>query len=115
MNCIFMLRQWELLDWLWWDNGWALFRYPNGCPQPSDVIQLRMVALNVGLRRVGESGLASKVDRKFLFLACQAGTGAGEPGALAPPAAALEPEEDVLWQRQQPSLLSMTRMRSHRM
>ena len=33
---------------------------------------------------------------KSLFLAFQAGTGAGEPGALAPPAAALEPEEDVL-------------------
>ena len=31
-----------------------------------------------------------------LFLAFQAMTGAGEPGALAPPAAAVEPEEDVL-------------------
>ena len=33
---------------------------------------------------------------RSLFLAFQAGTGTGEPGALAPPAAALEPEEDVL-------------------
>ncbi|CAL8311273.1 unnamed protein product [Gadus morhua 'NCC'] len=55
-------------------------------------------------KKVGESGLASKVDQltaelesmKSLFLAFQAGTGAGEPGALAPPAAALESEEDVL-------------------
>ncbi|CAL8374356.1 unnamed protein product [Gadus morhua 'NCC'] len=33
---------------------------------------------------------------KCLFLAFQAGTGAGGPGALAPLAATLEPEEDVL-------------------
>ncbi|CAL8385973.1 unnamed protein product [Gadus morhua 'NCC'] len=55
-------------------------------------------------KAVRVSGLASKVGQltaelesmKSLFLAFQAGTGAGEPGALAPPAAALEPEEDVL-------------------
>ena len=55
-------------------------------------------------KKVRESGLASKVGQltaelesmKCLFLAFQAGTGAGEPGALAPPAATLEPEEDVL-------------------
>ncbi|CAL8370662.1 unnamed protein product [Boreogadus saida] len=49
-------------------------------------------------KKLRESGLASKVGQnmKFLFLTCQAGTGAGELGALAPPAAALEPEEDVL-------------------
>ena len=54
-------------------------------------------------KKVRESGLASKVGQltaelesmKSLFLAFQAGTGAGEPGALAPPAAALESEEDV--------------------
>ena len=25
-----------------WNNGWASFCHPNGCPQPSNVIQLRM-------------------------------------------------------------------------
>lgn len=55
-------------------------------------------------KKVKESGLTSKVDQlteeinqmKSLFLAFQSGTGAGELGAPAPPAAILEPEEDVL-------------------
>ena len=55
-------------------------------------------------KRAKESKLASRVDQlteelnqvKSLFLAIQSGTGAGDVGAPAPPAAMFDTEEDVL-------------------
>ena len=113
MNCTFMPRAVRVARLAEVEQRLGLVSFPEPLPpgqrrNPArDGRSKRRAAVTAGptsRKKVRESGLASKVGQltaelesmKCLFLAFQAGTGAGGPGALAPPAATLEPEEDVL-------------------
>ncbi|CAL8292261.1 unnamed protein product [Arctogadus glacialis] len=113
MNCSFMPRAVRVARLAEVEQRLGLVSSPELLPpaqRPNpaqDGRSKRRAAVTAGptsRKKVRESGLASKVGQltvelegmKCLFLAFQAGTGAGEPGALAPPAATLEQEEGVL-------------------
>ncbi|CAL8387734.1 unnamed protein product [Boreogadus saida] len=113
MNCTFMPRAVRVARLAEVEQRLGLVSSPELLPPAQrrnpaqDGRSKRWAAVTAGptsRKKVRESGLASKVGQltaelesmKCLFLAFQAGTGAGGPGALAPPAATLEPEEDVL-------------------
>ncbi|CAL8268003.1 unnamed protein product [Boreogadus saida] len=113
MNCTFMPRAVRVARLAEVEQRLGLVSSPELLPPAQrrnpaqDGRSKRRAAVTAGptsRKKVRESGLASKVGQltaelesmKCLFLAFQAGTGAGGPGALAPPAATLEPEEDVL-------------------